>query len=640
MAVRERARLGAVALTAGAGVFALIQILEQSVGAFSPRPIVSALITIVVAGVGATLARARTVSQRRQFLSNVLRQSPMPAAAEADPFMLGVFRPQVPAEDGIGPYVPRAVDEPLEKALARQGFVLLIGVPRAGKSRSAYEAVLRRLAEKKLLVPYGGEALPAIVGDAALRNEGAVWWLDDLGRFLPHLDGPSLDELLHGGHVVVASVRTETWEALLEADGDAGEQARNLLAAAFTVHMTAEHTPEELAEAAQLYPDLDLSSGIGPALTADGVESREPVERPPAHVEKPPHRFDPLLGLLLVGTIAASVFLAGLIVGGGFSDSTPPPIASQVEKIVGAGYRDGKQLVYYNLDADLHGLNQQSWVFVWRSPSGSDDLRVYDEVNGRLALRLDFPVGSSGKNPGQIVSRKLLNVDGFFEKELVAAYTTPRIWPAEIPFVVSWNEARGRYVLAPLLTKSVSSKKLPIKLAPRLQSPVRLAYRAGSTHAVKAYPVDLYKILPAKGANPALLVVATTTAKKIRDLGLTVPAVAISTFSMRPLVSTDDVPQLSCVYPATNLAHTTIFKAEVPMTSLGGFATDPFAPADEEKAIGFADSGTNGGTSGDDLLAARAMHTREEPSPCGVGFIVATAPAAVTTAHQKKKGGG
>ena len=502
MAVRERARLGAVALGAGAAVLALIQILEQSVSAFSPRPIVSALITVVVAGVGATLARARTVSQRRQFLSNVLRRSPLPAAAEADPFMLGVFRPQVPADEGIGPYVPRSVDDRLEQALSKSGFVLLIGAARAGKSRSAYEAVLRRLPEQKLLVPYGGEALPSIIGDPALRSEDAVWWLDDLGRFLPSLDGPGLDELLHGGHVVVASVRAETWEALLEADGDAGEQARNLLAAAFTVHMAAEHTPDELAEASRLYPDLDLSKGIGPALTADAAESREPVERPPAHSEKPPHRFDPMLGLLLVATVAASAFLAGLIVGGGFSDSTPPPVASQVEQILGAGYRDGKQLVYYDLDADLHGLNQQSWIFVWRSQSGSDQLRIYDDDNGRLALRLEFPTGPTAKDRGLLLKHELLNVDGFFEQELVAAYATPETWPGEVPFVVTWSEARRRYVLAPLLAKTVSPKKRPIALVPRLQNPVRLVYRSGSTYAVKAYPVDMYKLVPAKGLPP------------------------------------------------------------------------------------------------------------------------------------------
>jgi len=639
MHVRERARLGAVALGAGAAVLALIQILEQSVSAFSPRPVVSALITAVVALVGVTLARARSVAQRRQFLSNVLRQSPMPAAVEADPYMLGVFRPRAPVEDGIGPYVPRSVDDPLEKALAKNtGFVLLIGAPRAGKSRSVYEAVLRRLPRHKLLVPYGGEALPSIIGDTTLRSQDAVWWLDDLGRFLPSLDGPSLDELLNGDHLVVASMRAETWEALLEADGDAGEQARTLLAGAFTVHMTAEHTAEELAEAARLYPDLDLSSGIGPALTAEVPETREPVERSPSHAETP-RRFDPLLGLLLIATMAASVFLAGFIVGGGFSDSTPPPTSTQVEQILGAGYRDGKQLVYYDLDADLHGLNQQSWIFVWRSRSGSDHVRIYDEEKGRLVLRLDFPAGSGDKEPGRLLTHELLNVDGFFEKQLVGSYTSPKIWPAEVPFVISWSEARGRYVLAPLLPRSITSKKVPITVAPRLQSPVRLVYHSGSTYAVKGYPVDQYTLLPASKANPALLVVATTTDKKIHDLGLTVPGVALTTFSMPPLISTDDVPKLSCVYPAQNLAGTTLLKAEFPLTSLGGTEPDPFAPSDESKAIGFGDSLTGGGTSGEQLLAERALHTRQRPSPCGTGYILGK-PLVIKRAPPPKKKGG
>jgi hypothetical protein len=624
MHVRERARLGAVALGAGAAVLALIQILEQSVSAFSPRPVVSALITVVVALVGATLARGRSVSQRRQFLSNVLRQSPMPTAADADPYMLGVFRPHTASGDGIGPYVPRSVDDQLERALAKGGFVLLIGVPKAGKSRSAYEAVLRRLSGQKLLVPYGGEALPSIIGDASLRSEEAVWWLDDLGRFLPGLDGPSLDELLNGGHVVVASVRADTWEALLKADGDAGEQARNLLAGAFTLHMTAEHTPEELADAARLYPDLDVSNGIGPALTADVPESREPVTRPPEHAETP-HRFDPLLALLLLGTVAASVFLAGLIVGGGFSDSTPPPVASQVEQILGDGFRSGKQLVYYNLDADLHGLNQQSWVFVWRARSGSDQIQIYDEENGRLARRLEFPTGSGSKDPGRIVGQQLLNLDGFFEKELVAAYTSPKIWPAQVPIVITWNEARGRYVLAPLLPRSISSKTVPIDLAPSLQKPVRIVYHSGSTYAVKAYPVDKYKLVPSKGSKPALLVVATRTGTKIRDLGFTVPAVAVTTFSMRPLISTDDVPQLACVYPLTNITKDlTILKAESPLTSLSGETPDPFVPSGGSGPLGFADSGTNEGQSGEELLSDRARHTRAQPTPCGTGFMTTT----------------
>jgi hypothetical protein len=634
MHVRERARLGAVALGAGAAVLALIQILEQSVSAFSPRPVVSALITVVVALVGASLARARSVSQRRQFLSTALRQSPMPTAAEADPYMLGVFRPRTPAEDGIGPYVPRSVDDRLEKALANVGFVLLIGAPRAGKSRSAYEAVLRRLPGQKLLVPYGGEALSSIVGDTALRNEDAVWWLDDLGRFLPSLDGPCLDELLNGGHVVVASVRAETWDALLKADGDAGEQARNLLAGAFTVHMDAAHTREELAEAARLYPDLDLSNGIGPALTADVPESREPIERPPAHTDPPSHRFDPALGLLLIATLAASVFLAGLIVGGGFSDSTPPPIASQVEEIVGDGYRAGKQLAYYNLNADLHGLNQQSWLFLWRSRSGSDDIRIYDEDNGRLALRFDFPAGSAGDS-GQIVSHKLVNVDGFFENALVGAYSTKKMWPAEIPFVVSWSEARRRYVLAPLLPRSVSFKNRPIEVARSLQVPVRVAYRAGSTHAVNAYPVDNYELLPAKGSKPAVLGFETQTGKQVNAEGLKTPVFAVTTFTLRPLIATDSVPQLGCVYPSTNSYKKTPAQVQTQLVPLDGLTPNPF---DKESIVsGYADSSR---ATGDpiDPLPPRARAAWANPTPCGTFFMIGPA-SVVQTAKKPKKHG-
>jgi hypothetical protein len=310
MSVRERARLGAVALGAGAAVLALIQILEQSVSAFNPRPAVSALITVVVAMVGVSLARARSVSMRRQFLSSVLRHTPMPTAAEADPLMLGVFRSRIPANDGVGPYIPRSVDGEIDQALKANGFVLLIGPARAGKSRSAYEAVHRVLPDRKLLIPYGGEALRSIIADPALRASNALGWLDDLERFLPSLDGPGLTELLLGGHVVVSSLREEAWQALLQADGDPGEQARALFGEAFIIIIAAEPTPDELTEGSRLYPEVDLSNGIGTALAGRGAASA-PLGRLRASASTSA-RFDPPLWMLLAASAAVAVVLAAL----------------------------------------------------------------------------------------------------------------------------------------------------------------------------------------------------------------------------------------------------------------------------------------------------------------------------------------
>ena len=177
---------------------------------------------------GVSLARARSLATRQQFLTSVLWTWPLPTAAQADPSTLGIFPPR----DPNGPYVPRSIDSTLDRALAERVLVLVIGPGRAGKSRSAYEAVARSLPGRRLLNPIDGDALRSIVGDAGLAHADAVWWLDDLDRHLASLDGRALDEILTGGRVVVASIRDEAWQALLAADGTTGAQGRRLLGAA------------------------------------------------------------------------------------------------------------------------------------------------------------------------------------------------------------------------------------------------------------------------------------------------------------------------------------------------------------------------------------------------------------------------
>jgi hypothetical protein len=165
--------------------------------------------------------------------------------------------------------VPRSVDDDIDRALAEGGLVLVVGPARAGKTRSCYEALRRTLPAVPLLIPLDADALGTIVADAGLNAIGGVWWLDDLERYLPALDYAALEALVDRDHVVVATLRDELWQSLLQADGDSGEQGRLLLGSAHTIAMPAELHPDERAAGARLYPDVDLGEGsLGAALAA------------------------------------------------------------------------------------------------------------------------------------------------------------------------------------------------------------------------------------------------------------------------------------------------------------------------------------------------------------------------------------
>lgn len=108
-------------------------------------------------------------------------------------------------------YVPRDLDSALDQALAPGGFVLLVGDSTAGKSRAAFEAMHRRLADWWLLVPSKPESLRALL-DAEIQFRNTVVWLNDLDRYLGSdgLDEPLLRRLRGDGTrriVVLATMR-------------------------------------------------------------------------------------------------------------------------------------------------------------------------------------------------------------------------------------------------------------------------------------------------------------------------------------------------------------------------------------------------------------------------------------------------
>lgn len=113
------------------------------------------------------------------------------------------------------PYVPRAVDPELDRVVSAGGLIVIEGGPAAGKTRSAYEALLRsRRRGLRVVVPRDGVALRHAV-ESGYRFRGKAVWLHDLERFV---SGGGLDDSLvramrltaRNDLVIMATVRSDT----------------------------------------------------------------------------------------------------------------------------------------------------------------------------------------------------------------------------------------------------------------------------------------------------------------------------------------------------------------------------------------------------------------------------------------------
>jgi hypothetical protein len=199
----------------------------------------------------------------------------LPAVAELDPYRLGATVSDFGDHTSYGehdPYVPRTshnVDSRLRETLQPGQLVLLVGPSKAGKTRTAFEAIKDRWLQARLLAPKGS-ALPALVTHPriALTSDVLVLWLDDLQRFLTtaHPLTPALLARLiarPGPVVVIATLRTEERARLRNVAGELARDTRLLLEQAedTTIELAATiEDPAEQAAALVAYPDADLSS--------------------------------------------------------------------------------------------------------------------------------------------------------------------------------------------------------------------------------------------------------------------------------------------------------------------------------------------------------------------------------------------
>jgi tetratricopeptide (TPR) repeat protein len=224
--------------------------------------------------------RGMRIRDLRAWLALVAPDGPeLPRVADVDPYgEIGVTR-SLYSRDRIDPYLRRLrVDDDLEAALRRDNFVLLVGRSKAGKSRTAFEAVRRTMPDARLLVPRpGAEALRGLLElDPPLaldQKVPVVVWLDNLERYLSASGGVDLDTLarlatLTDKVVIVGTIRSNLRQSLLGTEGESGRAARLVLDQARSIIVPSDLDEAEAEEAGRLYPQEKFERGIGEQLVA------------------------------------------------------------------------------------------------------------------------------------------------------------------------------------------------------------------------------------------------------------------------------------------------------------------------------------------------------------------------------------
>ncbi|MET9970518.1 hypothetical protein ABZZ80_32550, partial [Streptomyces sp. NPDC006356] len=231
------------------------------------------------------LVRALDGSAPRQSpgeLGGLLRltaSGELPVLGELTDADLGVAPPLPGADTG---YIARRdFDEEMRSMLSLEGppypYVLAYGENRAGKSRSAVEALRAEFApDTPVLIPPTAAEVSRLRSHAeSLGRLGApaVLWLDDLTEAGLEELTPELLEWLSGWAVTAGTVSARRCGAILEQTGPEGAVARAALSTACLVHLPLELDDAERAEAA-----WHFAGGAAPRSFAEVVEASQPRE--------------------------------------------------------------------------------------------------------------------------------------------------------------------------------------------------------------------------------------------------------------------------------------------------------------------------------------------------------------------------
>ncbi|GAA1789832.1 hypothetical protein GCM10009712_41500 [Pseudarthrobacter sulfonivorans] len=198
----------------------------------------------------------------------------LPLVQDLNPYLAGATESRYGTREDAGtddPYVARTfqdVDARLRELLVPGRMVLLVGPSKAGKTRTAFEAIRTTWPRARLLIP-ATTSLAALAKHPRIRSstDAIVLWLNDLQRYLTGIREPLTTALLTallarlGNTVVVATLRTEEWSRLLDRDDELTREARRVLEEATELELgPTSDNPAEQAAAQQAYPGQDLST--------------------------------------------------------------------------------------------------------------------------------------------------------------------------------------------------------------------------------------------------------------------------------------------------------------------------------------------------------------------------------------------
>lgn len=206
---------------------------------------------------------------------------------------LGLHPPlQIDVWHGLPPYVARAVDGRLDELMGRGGLVVIEGNSASGKTRTAYEAVLRsmdKFGERPIVIPKDGISLRKLIS-SGYQLDGSVIWLDDLERYIAP---GGLDEgiiRLFGsdtGVLFIATLRSRAKAAMSQAGGSTGRSLASVfqavMAGAKTVRVDRRLNKKERNRARHLAADLRIRTALD---MAESTGFAEYIAAAPSSLER------------------------------------------------------------------------------------------------------------------------------------------------------------------------------------------------------------------------------------------------------------------------------------------------------------------------------------------------------------------